>query len=510
MVQAETTATQSPVTPSRQLGVARGPRRTPASRTKKPYARPAVATQGSASKAHRTEYETEAAPGFLRGMRSLVARLWGTSLKSSSNAAAAATGSAADSRKCTPEATLEMHPVTESDCPAAMQPSATGTNAGEEATPTAVRHAATVAEHSRARRPTAESIFAPSPFAYNKKLATATPSIANLRDIERVKDQSPALSRRHSVGRIDLRRPRLSAGVAHSAAQSGLSDSDDSTQYMTPSSARRLLSTLNSINTPILDARARVTPGLSATVGQASGHQHSGSLGTRTASVPLRRLPVSLLALGDTPNKPHRSPLGDPANVLDRESLRRSSSLRGTLRSQNTAPSLARTIQMKQARKAVAERLLQSRSAESSYAETEASSRSATQSPLSAAPEFFDEVAVAGSVHLREDDEQQTASKRRRAASGEAVRLSGDGELGGARRAPVGGAGRPKRAHGRRLGRPGRSLSNVDGDVKWRFSARLAPLEDDGADSSSESDEDREALAAKVPLSKIRGGELIG
>ncbi|KAJ1668969.1 hypothetical protein GGF38_002619, partial [Coemansia sp. RSA 25] len=279
---------------------------------------------------------------------------------------------------------------------------------------------------------------------------------------------------------------------------------------MTPSSARRLLSTLNSINTPILDARARVTPGLSATVGQASGHQHSGSLGARTASVPLRRLPVSLLALGDTPNKPHRSPLGDPANVLDRESLRRSSSLRGTLRSQNTAPSLARTIQMKQARKAVAERLLQSRSAESSYAETEASSRSATQSPLSAAPEFFDEVAVAGSVHSREDDEQQTASKRRRAASGEAVRLSGDGELSGAGRAPIGGAGRPKRAHGRRLGRPGRSLSNVDGDVKWRFSARLAPLEDDGADSSSESDEDREALAAKVPLSKIRGGELIG
>ncbi|KAJ2579696.1 hypothetical protein GGH95_002971, partial [Coemansia sp. RSA 1836] len=192
MVQAATTATQSPVTPSRQLGVARGPRRTPASRTKKPYARPAVATQGSASKAHRTEYETEAAPGFLRGMRSLVARLWGTSLKSSSNAAAPATGSAADSRKCTPESTLEMHPVTESDCPAAMQPSAAGSNAGEEATPTAVRHAATVAEHSRARRPTAESIFAPSPFAYNKKLATATPSIANLRDIERVKDQSPA------------------------------------------------------------------------------------------------------------------------------------------------------------------------------------------------------------------------------------------------------------------------------------------------------------------------------
>ncbi|KAJ2242773.1 hypothetical protein GGI13_006840, partial [Coemansia sp. RSA 455] len=509
MVQA---ATQGPVTPSRQLGVARGPKRTPSSRTKKPYARPAPAAQGSSSSSTIADYQTEAAPGFLRGMRSLVARLWGTSLKPSSDAAAPAPNSAPASHKCTTEANAGMRSVVESTRPTAMQPTATTADISEGATPTIGRHASTVSEYTRSRRPTAESLFAPSPFAYNKRLATATPSVAHLRDVERVKDQSPALSRRHSVGRIDPRRSRLSAGVPLSGSQSGLTDSDDPTQYMSPSSARRLLSTLNSISTPILDARGRATPRLSATVGVTSGYQHSANIGERTSAAPLRRLPVSLLALSDTPNKIHRSPLGDPANVLDKATLRRSSSLRGTLRSQNTAPSLARTIQMKQARKAVAERLLQCQSTESNYAESDASSHSATQSPLSAASECFDDAAVAGSVHPREEDDvEQTASKRRRATGGEAVRLSGDGELDViAARASNGHVSRSRQALGRRLGRAGRSLSTVDSGVKWRFSARLAPTSDDEADSGPESDEDREALTAKVPLSKIRGGELLG
>ncbi|KAJ2736914.1 hypothetical protein IW152_000425 [Coemansia sp. BCRC 34962] len=405
-----------------------------------------------------------------------------------------------------------MRIVTESAQPSAMQqPAATTVSIAREEVPVFGRHAATVSEHSRLRRPTVESVFAPSPFAYNKKLATATPSVANLRDVERVKDQPSALSRRHSVGRIDPRRPRLSVGVSHSSFQSGLTDGNDPAQCLSPSSARRLLSTLNSLNTPILDARGRLVSSQSSTVGVTSGLQYSAATGERLAALPLRRLPVSLLALSDTPNKTHRSPLGDSVDVLDKETLRRSSSLRSTLRNQNTAPSLARTIQMKQARKAVAERLLQYKSAESSYAGSDASSCSATHSPLSAAPECFEDVAVAGVVHSREDDEEHTASKRRRAASGEAVRLSGDGELDGvAMRASGVRVGRPKQATGKRLGRAGRSLSTVDSNVRWRFSARLAPASDDEADSSSESDEDREALTAKVPLSKIRGGELLG
>ncbi|KAJ1825264.1 hypothetical protein LPJ60_000105 [Coemansia sp. RSA 2675] len=511
MVQAAATAAQGPVTPSRQLGAARGPRRTPASRTKKPYTRPALASQGSSSSLAAAEYETDAAPGFMHGMRSLVARLWGTSLKSSSSTAAPAPNSAADSHKCTAESNSDMRIVAESAQASAMQPVAATASIAREEVATFGRHAATVSEHSRSRRPTVESVFAPSPFAYNKKLATATPSVANLRDVERVRDQPSTLSRRHSVGRIDLRRPRLSVGVSHSSFQSGLADGDDPAQCLSPSGARRLLSTLNSINSPILDARGRLASGLPSAVGVASGLQYSATAGERLASLPLRRLPVSLLALSDTPNKIHRSPLSDSANVLDKETLRRSSSLRGTLRSQNTAPSLARTIQMKQARKAVAERLLQYKSAESSYAGSDASSCSAAHSPLSAAPELFEDAPVAGVVHSREEDEEQTASKRRRAASGGAVRLSGDGELDGvAKRASGARVGRPKQATGKRLGRAGRSLSTVDSNIKWRFSARLAPASDDEADSSSESDEDREALTAKVPLSKIRGGELLG
>ncbi|KAJ2684195.1 hypothetical protein IWW39_005049 [Coemansia spiralis] len=316
MVQAAATAAQGPVTPSRQLGAARGPRRTPASRTKKPYTRPALASQGSSSSLAAAEYESDAAPGFMHGMRSLVARLWGTSLKSSSSTAAPAPNSAADSHKCTAESNSGMRIVAESVQASAMQPAAATASIAREEVATFGRHAATVSEHIRSRRPTVESVFAPSPFAYNKKLATATPSVANLRDVERVRDQPSTLSRRHSV---------------------------------------------------------------------------------------------------------------------------------------------------------------------------------------------------AGVVHLREEDEEQTASKRRRAASGGAVRLSGDGELDdAAKRASGVRVGRSKQTNGKRLGRAGRSLSTADSNIKWRFSARLAPASDDEADSSSESDEDREALTAKVPLSKIRGGELLG
>ncbi|KAJ1997628.1 hypothetical protein GGI04_005329, partial [Coemansia thaxteri] len=284
---------------------------------------------------------------------------------------------------------------------------------------------------------------------------------------------------------------------------------------MSPSSARRLLNSLSLINTPILEARCRVTSGQSATVGVAAGQQFlaaSGNAGERNSAMPLRRLPVSLLALSDTPNKIHRSPLGDPANVLDKDVLRRSRSARGSLRSQNTAPSLARTIQMKQARKAVAERLLlQSTSTGSSHGGTDAGVRSATQSPMSIASESFDDATTAGNVRPREDDEGIVANKRRRAAGGEAVKVADGKELDSASvRVSSGRIGRLKRLHGQRLGRAGRSQSLAESDVKWRFSARLDPLSDNEADSSSESDDDREALAAKVPLSKIRGGELIG
>ncbi|KAJ2399487.1 hypothetical protein GGI23_002627 [Coemansia sp. RSA 2559] len=68
---------------------------------------------------------------------------------------------------------------------------------------------------------------------------------------------------------------------------------------------------------------------------------------------------------------------------------------------------------------------------------------------------------------------------------------------------------RPSR--GRRVVSFGRSASAASENVRWRFSARFEPLSDDGKDSSSESDDDdREAIASKVPVAKIRGGELIG
>ncbi|KAJ1935846.1 hypothetical protein EC988_008363, partial [Linderina pennispora] len=52
-------------------------------------------------------------------------------------------------------------------------------------------------------------------------------------------------------------------------------------------------------------------------------------------------------------------------------------------------------------------------------------------------------------------------------------------------------------------------MSATDGKVKWRFSARL-DSDDSDSDDSDVSDKERQAVSAKVPREKIRGGELIG
>ncbi|KAJ2825610.1 hypothetical protein IWW50_002769, partial [Coemansia erecta] len=523
---AHTTASmQSPVTPSRQLGAARGPRRTPASRSKKPYARPAAASSGESQPSYQSQtayqsqadYQSQASPGFLKGMRSLVARLWGTSLKPSNAAPERESRPAAPKFNPFP---AEMHAnkhvpaepasgsgassaATFSVASGAAAAAAVAAAAAEE-TPVGERHAATVGARARARRPTAESVFAPSPFAYNKRLAAATPSVANLRDVQRVKDESPALSRRHSSGRIDPRLARLPSGLQLMTPRNG---SADTLRFASPSNARRLLDTLGSIHTPILDARSRTAGGPLPGAGLTRHSSESPIGAERAAPMPLRRLPVSLLALSDTPNKAPRTPLAEPAESLNVSTLRRSSSLRAIPRRQATAPSLARTIQLQQARKAVADRLIRNRTADAQPPSSDASSDVDWQPSPSVAESSDDAV---GSVRMREDEEDDTAaSKRRRGIDGEAIDVSEDAEMadeepGESRRR----VDRLKRTRRRRL-TSRRASSAADAGVKWRFSARFdtAPDEDE---SSSESDEDREALAAKVPLSKIRGGELIG
>ncbi|KAJ2898897.1 hypothetical protein GGI21_004837, partial [Coemansia aciculifera] len=104
-----------------------------------------------------------------------------------------------------------------------------------------------------------------------------------------------------------------------------------------------------------------------------------------------------------------------------------------------------------------------------------------------------------------DDDERHKASKSRRDASGAAVRLSGDREPDVAsKRTSAGRASQAKKTRARH----DRSLSEIYGNITWRYSA-LIPLSDYD-NVSSDDDEDRDALSAKVPPSKIRGGELIG
>ncbi|KAJ1991312.1 hypothetical protein GGI25_002385 [Coemansia spiralis] len=536
MAQTLTNSMQSPVTPSRQLGAARGQRRTPSSRTKTPYARPA-SVKGENSD---NDYQSDSSSGFLKGMRSLVQRLWGTSLKSSSgssdsasakkgkhaNANANANSKLKQSTKtrasaAEPSAKKAEHQLSARAAELASSPSTFSAASAVSAIPDFSRNAATVAERTRARRPTAESLFAPSPFAYNKRLAAATPSVANLRDVDRVKDQSPALLRRHSVGRIDSRHPRLSTGTPASASHAAISDSAGHTmpsRYVSPSDARRLLNTISSIHTPILDARSRSTgsQALSST-SSASAYNPTASPATisyGSSPMPFRRLPLSLLALSDTPEKAHRAPRVDTASVLDKETLRRSSSLKSIPRLQNKAPSLARTIQLQQARKAVAERLMRNKTADSvSGADAEFDSDYYATFGASALqePNGTSEPVRTSTVHERDDSDDRKVNKRRRAADGEAVDISGDVEMSdGDDRKGKKAFASAKRHGGRRSVSTRRTMSAANNSVRWRFSARFEPMGDKDAEASSESDEDREALASKVPLSKIRGGELIG
>ncbi|KAJ2594827.1 hypothetical protein GGF39_004064 [Coemansia sp. RSA 1721] len=504
MVQTKVGISESPATPSRHLGVARGQRRTPASRSKKPYTRLEISTNENSA---RGEMKANSSPGFLHGMRSLVSRFWNTSLKSANSAsgmdaafakAAAAAAAAESSAKPTIESRVSA------TCQSVVQekPADLYGNADGDASVIDSKHAATIAEHSRVRRPTVESVFSPSPFAYNKKLAAATSSVASLRDVARPRDQLPALSRRHSVGRIDVRRSRLSdAGSPTVSDYSSGASVSESTGCISPSNARRLLSTLNAISTPVRDARSHTADGMS--VGQSG--QSSSSSSVQYSPMPLRRLPVSLLALSDTPSRTHRSPLANSIDVLDKQSLRRSASLKTIPRSHKTAPSLARTIQLQQARKAVASRLLKTKAAVENVEHTKA----------------YTVASLAGEVHMRDENEDyaysRRKSKRRRATDGHVVAIDGDMSHGEEAE------NESDEEHGRRASRSSRRRQKksrrdsrsdrmaVDRNVKWQFSARLDAVSDNDDDlSSSESDEDRDALAAKVPVGKIRGGELIG
>ncbi|KAJ2799645.1 hypothetical protein H4R21_003479, partial [Coemansia helicoidea] len=477
---------QGPTTPSRQLGVARGPRRTPASRSKKPYARPALSATGNAP----PDYQSQPTPGFLSGMRSLVSRLWNTSLRASARDAGAASAPADAAMECSmqdPEIQFQTLAAAEpmqrhhapatfsaaSGAPVAAAVAAAAAAALGGETPDASRHAATVGVRARSRGPTAESLFAPSPFAYNRRLATATPSVASLRDAGRASTESPALSRRHSSLRMQVAPANGSAEYGHPSAPA---------RYVSPSNARQLLSTLGSINTPILDARSRSAGGLQSA-------SRADAAAERPSPAPLRRLPVSLLALSDAPSKALRSPLASADVSHGAEQPRRSASLRNAPQRKAAAPSLARTIQMQQARRAVAERLFRSRTA-GHYA-----SDSDALGAQGAAPD-------SGRTRMRErDDDDLTRAKRRRTEIGGAE--MGDAEAHDGRR-------RAGHLRGRQPVRRRRVTSGSDSAVKWRFSARLDPPADDGGSSSDESDEDRAALTAKVPLAKIRGGELIG
>ncbi|KAJ2654333.1 hypothetical protein IWW48_006177 [Coemansia sp. RSA 1200] len=520
MAQTLSNSAQTPATPSRQRGIARGQRRTPASRTKKPYARPSVVK----AEALKTGYESDSSSGFIKGMRSLIHRLWGTSLKSSTTDAGP---ESSFSQNEIPKPTVTA--AFNEDEAAAMQSdesafatiSSTSVVGDNAETPDVSRRAATVSGRTRARRPTAESLFVPSPFAYNKRLATATPSVANLRNVDRVKDQLPELSRRHSVGRLDSRRPKLSTGTYSSVSYMGTLESAGDTlpaRHMSSSDARRLLNTIHLINTPILEARNRPAAAHMASMGDPM-YEHladaPATISHASSAMPFRRLPLSLLALSDTPEKAPRVPKVDASNILDRDALRRSMSLTNTSRIKSKAPSLARTIQLQQARKAVAERLIRDKTASVSH---ENNAESEFYDAAEAGPSRRDDkvsaVQNAGTVHGRDEvgeSEESRPHKRRHLESGEAAGVNIDEEIGEDEGNKAKSRARNKRSSkGRRVMSFGRALSAASDNVRWRFSARFEPLSDDLSDSNSESDDDREAIASKVPISKIRGGELIG
>ncbi|KAJ1725537.1 hypothetical protein LPJ61_005638, partial [Coemansia biformis] len=215
--------------------------------------------------------------------------------------------------------------------------------------------------------------------------------------------------------------------------------------------------------------------------------------------------------LSDAPSKAHRPPLAGADDPAGTETLRRSTSLRSIPQRRGAAPSLARTIQLQQARKAVAERLVRGRTAEQHAANVDTDTSGHSHAPRAEVRGAAASAPEAGRTRMRESEDDPKHSKRRRADDGRAIDVLGDmdasgSELHGPRRE----ADRLGRTRRRPAVRGKRAASAADAAVKWRFSARLDPLSDDEDGSSSDSDEDREALTSKVPSSRIRGGELIG
>lgn len=540
-------ALQSPATPSHQLGVMRGPKRTPVSHSKKPYSRPLSATKTI----NDSDIQAQDSSGFLNGMRSLVARLWGTSLRSSSSVGPSeqqpkdgASATIADSslplnseQNASANKNADLHLHSES---ASSSSGAATDNKGGDKSALKV-HPATIngfGNSIRSRRPTAESLFASSPYANNKRLASATSSVANLREIERVKNQQSGFSRRHSLGRVDSLRPWV---ASTSATQQAAGVSSSSHNTITAENARRLLSTLQSISTPLLDARNRVVSGglMPSTTGVSSETQMRGAIsGSSKQLLPpptsLRRLPVSLLALGNGSENSFLRPFDEPSFNKTSRSRRGSKGSAGSggsgghskdaNKKNSRAPSLARTIQMQQARKAVSDRLfrhklLASTVSRATNTQLEDVDSAAHEDPYGMSPpprsgsmECEDGVAKAGVVHQREeyeDEDMEDASKRRRAEDGKAVKVTEGMDLDKDEPRVV---YRRIRVRRRPRRRTRRYDSEADRNIKWQFSARFDPVSDDDniSESSSDEDDDRAALTAKVPAGKIRGGELIG
>ncbi|KAJ2892710.1 hypothetical protein IWW38_003113 [Coemansia aciculifera] len=118
---------------------------------------------------------------------------------------------------------------------------------------------------------------------------------------------------------------------------------------------------------------------------------------------------------------------------------------------------------------------------------------------------------ITGSIHMcndKDDDdnnEHHKESKQLQTASGAAVRPSGDGELNTAsKHTSAGCTSQAKKEHAHHSC----SLFKMYGNITWQF--YVCPSDIGYDDVSSDDDKDHDALTAKVLLSKIHGGELIG
>ncbi|KAJ1674868.1 hypothetical protein EV182_002401, partial [Spiromyces aspiralis] len=321
-----------------------------------------------------------------------------------------------------------------------------------------------VTPYARTRSGGGSPAVVASPFSYNRRLGVASPSVAKTREVNHLRSEAASLSRRHSLSMLTRSKSAHTGanGVTGGSALSGMKKKERS--WMSPSNAKRLLDTLESLNTPIMESRK--------TVSLAQPESQPWSKSPRsTPSSERAAIPASKLIVGGNINRDVRV-----AHPISSSPAKRT---RPTYRP--GTPSLAKTIQLQQAR-----RLMPQHPPQNDHLQQQQQQQLGQEEQQSTKDIRTYTTGQRRSHEATSPD--MPKNKRQKASDGTALELDPlDKENASASQARKGRIDRMKRARDRRRGvyKPRKVQSNVN----WRFNARFDASSDSEEVSDSEGSE---------------------